>query len=140
MIDPNIAQLFQDDRYGQNSNGAAGPKIPELTGISPIKRDAALEKAAKELVLGSVAHNALGAAALPDGPQTSGAGLSGFQAYTTEVTFPKTKVIDLDNSDTIEPEGSSTPLPKSPKSALQAETTITPLPKSPQAESTEHVQ
>ena len=113
--------------------------VPELPGISPIRRDAALEQAAKEL--GSVAHDALGAAALPDGSQTTGPGPSGYQANTTEVTFPKNKVLDLNISDTmLEPEGSSTPLPQSPKSALQAEATNIPLPKSPQAGSTEHVQ
>ena len=111
--DPNT---FQDARSGHSS-----PGVPELPGISPLKKDAALEQAAQ--ALGSGTHDALGAEALPLGSQTPGPGPS--QANTTEISFPKNQVLDLNISDTMlqQPDGSSTPLPTSPKSASQAEST-----------------
>jgi hypothetical protein len=89
--------------------------------------------------LGSGAHDALGAGALPHGSQTTGPGPSGCQANNTEISFPKNKVLDLNISDTmLQPDGSSTPLPPSPKSVSQAKST--PLPTSPQSGSMEAVQ
>ena len=121
--DPNISQIFQDDRNGQNANGIS-PQIPVLTGISPIRRDPALEQAAQEQGKKAaqtqaqvVAADALiqGAGALGDGIQTQGAGPSGLQANDTEVTFTKKGSLDLNISDTML-QATSTPLPASPKS------------------------
>ena len=110
VLDREDPNTFQDARSGHSS-----PGVVEIPGICPLKKDAAIEKAAKALASGT--QDVLGAGALPEGPQPPGPGPS--QAISSEISFSKGQVLNLNISDTMlqQHDGSSTPLPTNPKSA-----------------------
>ena len=130
--DSNIPQLFQENLNGQFANGIS-PQLPVLSGISPIRKDAAPvqadntaakeqeKKDAAQTQAQYVGNDALvqGACALQlteaDIVHTQGAGPAAPQANDTEVTFTKGSRLDLNISDTMM-QATSTPLPASPKS------------------------
>ena len=79
--DPNT---FQDARSGQSSPGSI-----ELPGISPLKKDAAFENAAKAITSGT--QEILGAGALLEAPQPPETVTEPSQANSSEITFTRVR-------------------------------------------------